>query len=102
MNIITSRPIVTSNNLNSDLDDFFSMEGDYSNGNGKGDKKSKPRKATKDRTQKNNNKAKRKSNREKDKVKRRLDKSKVKLKPNAKPLTENVSKDGVGKNSLKK
>lgn len=87
MNIITSRPIVTSNNLNSDLDDFFSMEGDYSNAKGKGDKKSKPAKATKDKTQNNKNKATRKSNRE-DKVKRRLNKSKAKVKPNAKPLTE--------------
>lgn len=95
MNIITSRPIVTSNNLNSNLDDFFSVEGDYSNP--KGEKKSKTAKVTKDRTQKNDNKAIRKSNREKDKVKRRLDKSKAKVKPNAKPLTENASKNGIGK-----
>jgi hypothetical protein len=98
MNIITNRPIDTVN-IDSG-DDFYSMEGDYSNA--KGDRKSKPAKATKDRTpkdktQKNINKAIRKSNREKDKVSRRLNKSKAKVKPNAKPLTEKVSKDGKGK-----
>jgi hypothetical protein len=76
MNIITNRPIDTVNIDNSD--DFYSMEGDYSNA--KGDKKSKPAKATKDRTQKNNNKATRKSNRQRDRVKNRLDKAKTKVK----------------------
>jgi len=100
MNIITNRPIRMVNFDSGD--DFYSMEGDYSNGDAKGTKKSKPAKATKDRTpkdktQKNINKAIRKSNREKDKVSRRLNKSKAKVKPNAKPLTETVSKDGKGK-----
>jgi hypothetical protein len=90
MNIITNRPIDTVNIDNSD--DFYSMEGDYSNA--KGDKKSKPAKATKDRTQKNNNKATRKSNRQRDRVKNRLDKAKTKVKKGAKPLKENDAKDG--------
>jgi hypothetical protein len=90
MNIITNRPIDTVNIDNSD--DFYSMEGDYSNA--KGVKKSKPAKATKDRTQKNNNKATRKSNRQRDRVKNRLDKAKTKVKKGAKPLKENDAKDG--------
>ena len=90
MNIITNRPIDRVNI--DDSDDFYSLEGDYSNA--KGDKKSKPAKATKDRTQKNNNKAIRKSNRQRDRVKNRLDKAKTKVKKGAKPLKENDAKDG--------
>jgi len=107
MNIITSRPIVSSNNLNSDLDDFFSMEGDYSNAKGKGDKKEKttkvkePKKTTKVKEPKkteaekqaikNTRKSTRETNkakRKKDRVGKRLTKANAKIKAGATPLTE--------------
>jgi len=96
MNIITNRPIDTVNI--DDSDDFYSLEGDYSNV--KGDRKMKAPKTPrvkKTEEEKQAIKDTRKSNRVKDKVARRLEKSKTKLKPNAKPLTEKVSKDGKGK-----
>jgi len=96
MNIITNRPI-DEVNFN-DSDDFYSMEGDYSNGSG--DRKMKAQKTTrvkKTEEEKQAIKDTRKSNREKDKVARRLTKAKTKIKAGAKPLTEKVSKDGKGK-----
>lgn len=103
MNIITNRPIDKVNI--DDSDDFYSLEGDYSNV--KGDRKMKapksPRvKPTKEdkqaiRDTRKSNRETNKAKREKDRVARRLEKSKTKLKPNAKPLTEKVSKDGKGK-----
>lgn len=93
MNIITNRPIDKVNI--DDSDDFYSLVGDYSNGSG--DRKMKAPKVKKSKEEKQVIKDTRKSNREKDKVARRLEKSKTKLKPNAKPLTEKVSKDGKGK-----
>ena len=100
MNIITNRPI-DEVNIN-DSDDFYSMEGDYSNGSG--DRKMKAPRVKKSKEEKQDIKDTRKktretnkAKREKDKVARRLEKSKTKLKPNAKPLTEKVSKDGKGK-----
>jgi hypothetical protein len=93
MNIITNRPIDTVNI--DDSDDFYSLEGDYSNA--KGDRKMKAPRVKKSKEEKQVIKDTRKSNREKDKVARRLEKSKTKIKPNAKPLTEKVSKDGKGK-----
>jgi hypothetical protein len=108
MNIITTRPI-SRVNIDSG-DDFYSLEGDYSNA--KGDKKEKE---PKDKTPKNKEPKKskeekqairdtrkttretNKEKRQKDKVDRRLPKAKTKIKAGATPLTEKVSKDGKGK-----
>jgi len=90
MNIITNRPIDTVNIDNSD--DFYSLEGDYSNV--KGDRKMKSPRVKKTKEEKQTIKDTRKSNREtnkakreKDKVNSRLTKANAKLKAGATPLT---------------
>jgi hypothetical protein len=90
MNIITNRPIDTVNI--DDSDDFYSLEGDYSNA--KGDRKMKAPRVKKSKEEKQTIKDTRKSTREtnkakrqKDKVNSRLTKANAKLKAGATPLT---------------
>ena len=91
MNIITNRPIDKVNI--DDSDDFYSLEGDYSNGSGDGKMKAPRVKKSKEEKQviKDTRKKTRETNkakREKDRVGKRLTKANAKLKAGAKPLTE--------------
>ena len=90
MNIITNRPIDRVNI--DDSDDFYSLEGDYSNAKGDGKMKSPKVKKTKEEKQtiKDTRKSTRETNkakRQKDKVNSRLTKANAKLKAGATPLT---------------